>query len=647
MTMSQIETEAAPAATQHGKAAAAFLLTPWVLVPIAALLLAAAFLLSPGQFNIDEFIDFAGAKAFLATGGFAVQNGLPGSSSHDLNLLLLISGPHGLAPQYPVGSAIVGAPLLAAFGMRGLMLTNVLAGIGTLFVLWSLAARHFGGKAVALVSVALLVAASFWFEYVHAIWPHSVGVLCVTAAFLLILGGLDGGRNLGLKSLAAGAIVGFGFLCRTVTVLAFPALGLIAILVGERPFRMGAFFGLGLAPFVALACAVNEAKFGTLNPLSYGQSGGNTDLPTHLPAIAALALVSLALVASRFTRWRPGRREYAIGLVALGLAFLFSATLRDLAQRYLSGAWALVVDATTVHDPRPGVQHQPGGVLTFWGLWKKALGQSMPWLGLLFLAVHMRLDAGLRRSQRAVLILAGVWSLPFFMTDWHGGMGSNMRYLLPLVPALCALSARYLLEFARPIANAPRILLLGAFAGALAVALWGALAPTGGGGAQQILSTWILAAVASLALLSGVRWRGQGVVRTVCLGVIGIALAASASYLLSDIRQAQHVRADAQARSLAMADLPDRTLAYVPGPFVTRWGLQPGHILAMPDDHHIFDTALIDQALADGYRVLVAPPYATRRLHAHYGQRLVGSGLPFAGGGEFLEVKAQASQTRP
>jgi general stress protein CsbA len=506
-------------------------------------------------------------------------------------------------------------------------------------VLWSLAARHFGGRAVALVGVALLVVASFWLEYVHAIWPHSVSVLCVTAAFLLILEGLDGGPGLGLKSLAAGAVVGVGFLFRTDSVLAIPAIGLIAILLAERPFRMGAFFGLGLAPFVALACAVNEAKFGTLNPLSYGQSGGNTDLSAHLPAIAALAFVSLVLVGSRFTRWRPGRREYAIGLVALVLVVVFSATLRDLAQRYLSGAWALAVDATTVHDPRPGVQHQPGGVLTFWGLWKKALGQSMPWLGLLFLAAHMRQDAGLRRSQGAVLILAAVWSLPFFMTDWHGGMGSNMRYLLPLVPALCALSARYLLDFARPIENAPRIFLLGAWAGALAVALWGALAPTGGGGAQQILSTWILAAVAALALLSGLRWRGQGVVRVACLGVIGAALAASASYLLSDIRQAQHVRADAQARSLAMADLPDRTLAYAPPAFVTYWGLQPGHILAMPDDHHIFDTALIDQALADGYRVLVAPPYATRRLRAHYGPRLVDSGLPFAGGGKFLEVK--------
>jgi hypothetical protein len=262
----------------------------------------------------------------------------------------------------------------------------------------------------------------------------------------------------------------------------------------------------------------------------------------------------------------------------------------------------------------------------------------MPWLGLLFLAVHTRKDDELQRSQWVVLILVAVWSLPFFMTAWHGGMGSNMRYLLPLVPLLCALSARYLIDYVRPVTNGPRILAWGALAGAVAVALWTVLHPTGAGGAQQILSKWMLAAIAGFALLSGLRWAGQGVVRMLCIGAIGVGLAASAFFMTSDVRQAQQVRADADAFSVALADLPGHTLAYVPPPFVTRWILQPGHVAAMPDSlTWRVDDGLIEQALAKRYRVLFWPNYVGPVLRVRYGARLVRSGI-MGPDGELWEI---------
>jgi hypothetical protein len=76
----------------------------------------------------------------------------------------------------------------------------------------------------------------------------------------------------------------------------------------------------------------------------------------------------------------------------------------------------------------------------------------------------------------------------------------------------------------------------------------------------------------------------------------------------------------------------------MPGAFATRWTLQPGHIAATPNNlDRSFDYALIDAALAKGYRVLIWRGYATRTLFAHYGPRLVSSGIPFPGG-EILEV---------
>lgn len=617
-----------------------------VLVPIAATLLAFAFVVSPGMFNIDEFVVLAGAQAFLSSGAFVVDNGLSAFSSPDLNLWIFVPGPNGLAPQYPVGPTVLGAPLLALFGARGLMLLNVLAGIGTLFALWALAARHFGGKAVALVSVLMLLGATFWLEYVYAIWPHSVGVLCVTLALWLVLDCLDAEARLAWKALAAGAAVGFGLLFRTDTILALPALGVAAILFARRPFRIGTFVGLGLLPFVVLMSAANYAKFGTLNPLSYGKTGGGTALSSHLLPMAGLALVALLLVGSRFVKWRPGRREYAIGLAAVALVLVFSAAAADLAQRYVVGGWALLVDSTIIQDPRPGVQAQPGGLLLFWGLWKKALGQSMPWLGLLFLAFHAPKDDQLRRAQWIVLIVAAVWSLPFFVKAWHGGMGSNMRYFLPVVPVLCAFAARLLIDFARPIANAPRILLLGGLAGVAAIALWTALHPTQSGGAQQVLSSWMLGAVAGLALLAGLRWRGQAAVRVASLGAIGAGLTASTLFMLADVRMAQATRAVGETLSIATADLPDRALVYAPSRFISRWTFQPGHVAALPGRWNegrwdeSFDYPLIDQALAKGYRVLVWPHYVNDGLRERYGERLEGSGVMYPGG-EFVEVSRE------
>ena len=615
-----------------------------VLIPIAIVLLVGAFVFSSGTFNIDEFVQLAGAQAFLSSGSFAVPNGPSDFSSPDLALWILIAGPHGLTPQYPIGPSVLGAPFLAVFGQRGLMLINVLAGIGTLFALWRLGKRHFGGTAVALVSVLLLLCATFWVEYVFAIWPHSMSALCVTVAMLLALDCFDAEPPADRKfALGAGAVIGVGLLFRTDTILALGAIGLAAMLLAKRPFRMLTFVGLGLAPFVALDSAANYAKFGTFNPLSYGQTGGNTTLSSHLAAIAALALVSLLLAGARFAKWRPGRRDYLIGVLAVAVIVLASPAARDFAERYLAGAWALLVDSTTIHDPRPGVHPLPGGVLSFWGLWKKALGQSMPWLGILLLAVHVRKDEPFRRSQWVVFILAAVWSLPFFMMAWHGGMGSNMRYLLPVVPLLCALAARYLVDLIRPMARGPRVLASGALAGAIAVGLWTVLHPTGDGGAEQILSKWMLAVIAGLALLSGLRWAGQGVVRIACAGAVGAGLAASAFFMVADMRQTQDVRSMAEAYSVANANLPGHTVAYVPAPFITRWTFRPGHIAAMPDSLTLIpDDALIEQALARRYRVIVWPHYVGPALRARYGPRLVRSGI-MGPDGELWEIVSPAN----
>lgn len=618
-----------------------------VLILLAVTLFAAAFVVSPGLFTVDEVIFKLGSLAILQNSSFVVENGWSEFASEDLRLWLLVNGPAGLVPQYPAGHAVLGAPFIWLFGERGLMMVNVIAGIGLIFATYALARRLFADRTAALLAVALLFGASFTIEYIYAVWPHIVPMLGVTMALVWIVDCLDAEDNLGRKAMAAGAAIGLGFLVRTDTILAIPAFGLIVLLLAKAPIRTGFFFGLGLLPAAALAAAANHIKFGSFNPISYGQTaGGGTSLSSHIAPIIALALISAILIAWRFTSWRPGKREYTLGLVALAAFLLFSETARKLIENYLSGAWALVFDATAITEGRSGMTALPDGTLSFWGHWKKALGQSMPWLGLLALAIGRPAEKNIRRSQLVILILVTIWTLPFFVMAWHGGMGSNMRYLLPLLPALSALSAKLLVDLMQTVPNALRILLWGGLLGLWLLVIWIIYHPSHVPGSQQLLSTYLFLSIAALALLSQVRWDSRGSVRIACLGSIGAGLTVSLAFLALDFTKAQSTRAGDVEMNRTLAKLPDHAVVYAPARFLASWAFKPGRIAALPSEQDGgFDYALIDKALAKNYRVLIWPGYVNPDLRQRYGARLAAPESDNAYG-DFLEVKAAELQAR-
>ena len=92
-------------------------------------------------------------------------------------------------------------------------------------------------------------------------------------------------------------------------------------------------------------------------------------------------------------------------------------------------------------NPRLHWEGVPDGTRSFWGLSKKALGQSLPWLGLLALLLRPQLWQGRSRSFTCALIFTALFMLPFLIRSWHGGMSSNMRYFLPALPVLSILAA--------------------------------------------------------------------------------------------------------------------------------------------------------------------------------------------------------------
>ncbi|MEL6644637.1 MAG: glycosyltransferase family 39 protein [Pseudomonadota bacterium] len=578
-----------------------------VMVALAVLFLLGAAFMPPGFISVDEFVYHLGARALVETGGFATSNGLETFDSSDLVFLNMVNGPNGLVPQYPVGSALVGAPFHAILGVRGLIVLNALAAVALLFVTRALVFELYGNQTVAIGAVLILALATYFADYAWAVWPHMPSALCVTLAALLFwrASGAEPPRDLRYAAIA-GLVVGVGFLFRTDTFLIVPAFGVLALLYAKRPLQVG-FAGLaGLLPALAVAAVANEIKFGTFNPVSYGTSGGATNLGRHLPALIVLGAGVASMGALRFVHWRS---SWALPVLAALIAGLAAAwfTLpqaQNLLSRYAFGAWNLVADMRLSPDNRPGVQARGDGTVQFWGLPKKALGQSLPWLGLL-LFVLLRPWGERRKAHLFTLSALIIWTLPFFVLAWHGGLSSNMRYFLPILPLLAGVAALGLRDLARMADPNPRALLLGALGGTLAVFLWIAFGPAGYFGAHQILSLYAFLAVTLIVATAALVPRIVPAAQIAAFFGLGMAAVYGP---LQDVTNSWAYRDSTARTSLALADTPNPSVIYGPPSFLAFQIGRDAGLIAQTSIGAGPDIGFIQDALSKGYAVYMIEP---------------------------------------
>ncbi|MFT6773411.1 MAG: hypothetical protein ACJA1L_001121, partial [Paracoccaceae bacterium] len=590
---------------------------------LSALIIAAAFIVSDGFFIIDEVVYYMGAEALWSGGSLTVENGFADFGSKDLKLLLLSKGPGGLTPQYPIGLTALGAPLVGALGPRGLIVLNALAAAATLFAARELAWRMFGDARVALAAPLLLAFASFWPEYAFGMWPHSLALCGVTLAFALALAALQRPERAAGLAFASGMAAGCAFLFRIDAMLALPAIAALAILRAPRPVAMLAAGAAGLAPALVAAALVNGAKFGTFNPLSYGSDTGSLSLAKHLPALMAAALGLGLLAALRHLDRRQGR----LLLLALGAALLAGAALVPQLGgglvRVAHGARALLIDATVITDSRSGVVPMADGTLLFWGIAKKALGQSLPWLGLLAALPFLPGRDGRRDAYLLCLIAVVAGLAPFLPGAWHGGLGANMRYLLPLLPLLAALFARIWLDLAMRGGAARQCAVIGAVIGVGAV--WMHLKYGAGGmaGAGQLMATWMLGGVALAGVAAGAL-RGTAAAQTgMIAGAAGVA--AASLFGIHDLAVSQARRIAISAADQALSQIqPPSLLHGTPESFAFQIG-RPDGLMAIgnattgqPDD------ALLRQAAARGYAVWIGASAAARFIARNPGYAIAG-----------------------
>ena len=573
---------------------------------IATALIFLAATASAGFYNIDEALYFAVAQTWYETGSFVVQNGFDEFVSDDLKLWLLVEGPRGLVSQYPVGTAVAGAPLIGFFGQSSLIVLNVLAGIGTLFTTYAVALRLFGSTDVAKLAVALLALCTFWAEFVVGHWPHSVSVFLISLALLLFLGTLDRTKRAWHPALWSGVLVGLGMFFRLEGLLLLPAIAAVTILYARRPIQVITGGALGLGPMIGLMALSNNARFGSLNPFSYGASGHGTDALTYVTPGIIMIVLLVGLIAVRYMgELGPRFRTGIAVLVLIGLAAMLLSPLAPSLNKVVDGMHAILVDATVIEDKRPGALVRfPDGTVSFWGFPKKALGQSLPWLGCL--AALFGLTWGdRRRGITIVLIICAAWSVPFVLLSWHGGLGANMRYFLPMLPLLAALVAWVILELGKRTAGqGARIVLIAAMAGLALPTLLALSAPEIVFRLHQILSTNLLFIIAALTLIANLAL--TRLTTLAALSAIGAGMGFSSFLAVQDYTTSQAYRARVAAYADAVSGISGRVLFYGPPENFFPALFKPEQLLALPDSKTSeFDYDLFDAACAAGYRVII------------------------------------------
>lgn len=331
------------------------------------------------------------------------------------------------APWYGLYSELFTVPVslgLAWFGMRGLYLVPLLAGVATMILTYRLAACV--APRIAWLAPGLLGACSPMLFYSVDLWEHTLSVLCTTGAILLVIAEPRG--DVRLRYAGAGVLLGLAIALREELYAMVPA-GLVALAWVERPRRLRALLAAALGAVAILVPHWWVKSLQTGGPgrrvvavlLGWAPEAvtmGGEQVETLRAALAFIVPPSpgwvLALLLIVIGRWAVARlgaraqRGVSVGLVLAIATWGIVAVLR--ARR-----WETPYSLT---DSFP------------------------PVLYLTFLAAPLRAPREVRQLLAisavfiATLCVAMQWSM---MSVPAGGAQWGPRYLMPVLPPCAAL----------------------------------------------------------------------------------------------------------------------------------------------------------------------------------------------------------------
>ncbi|MEO1014863.1 MAG: hypothetical protein AAFX08_06690 [Pseudomonadota bacterium] len=430
---------------------------------LAAMCALIAFGAPLAAFTVDDFFYAQMAAAMAEEARLTFQQlSLPGATSIDMELAG--PAPDGrLAPQYPSGYALLAAPFYALFGLRGLILLNATAFLASAYCVWRLAINARFDRPTAALAVGLFSFCSIAPTYAFAIWPHMAALAFYLWALLLTIGA-PGSARPRARLCAAGLVLGFAL-----SVRADAILPMIAVFVWLRLFsgldrkHAGAFV-VGLLPGLFACALLNFAKFGVFAPISYNKAEGATALGDYAllqalvyAALATLLIVNPAWLGLHRISSAVWRRDLRWPIIGAAVIIIIGLLMIGPSAQIAKGFYALLIDLQ-VHPFEIGhcvIKPDAAGVYTFCGLYKRALLQSMPFLGLAVLALACFPRSASRREEALLWLAAAAFVAFYALKAWHGGLSVNMRYLAPSAAILCVLVAPHAMSIIRRAALTP------------------------------------------------------------------------------------------------------------------------------------------------------------------------------------------------
>jgi len=405
------------------------------------------FLASPGHIILDEGLYHLMVHDFSVRGGLTVWNGYGEFASPELTLKYLRPWHGELFSQYPSLYAIVASPFFALFGLKGLFLPNVIAFPIAVALVHRVAWRLFDDDELARNSAIAFAFGTYAWPYSQGIWPHMIQITALLGALAAILAATRAERLARASFLAtlSGLLVGLAAGVRLDSVFLLPALVFAVYRRSSGRITLLACLMAGLAPGLAFLASTNAMKFGVWSPFSYGATEGNVRTGGYIP-LALAASVAAAFFLPALAAPRGGRVSLWRWVLALAGVAVFATVplLRDVAARLLDGFYQVIVDLRAYDSAviEPAQERGPAGSLIYFGVLKKSLLQSCPYFAALILPLYTLLRPTEERSALAILFAAASGFLAVFSYfAWHGGLGFNLRYLLPAMPFLCMLAA--------------------------------------------------------------------------------------------------------------------------------------------------------------------------------------------------------------
>ncbi len=406
-----------------------------------------ALVASEGHLSLDEGIYHLMSYNGAALGTLSTWNGYDELASAELTLRFLRPFHDQLFPQYPSLYAVMVSPLFALLGLKGLFLPNVVAFPIAVVLVHRIAWRLFDDRELARNSAIAFAFGTYAWPYSQAIWPHMVQISLLLGALAAILAATRAERLARAALLAAlcGLLGGLATGVRLDSVFLVPALVFAVFRRSSGRLTLFVCLAAGLAPSYVFLAWTNSMKFGVWSPFSYGAAEGNVRTGGYIP-LALAASIAAAFFLPAIAAQRGGRVSHWRWLLAIGGVAVFAMVpvLREMVARLLDGAYQVIVDLRT-YDPsavEPAQARGPAGGLFYFGVLKKSLLQSCPYFAALLLPLYTLLRPTEERSAHGILFTAaGGFIVVFSYFAWHGGLGFNLRYLLPATPFLCILAA--------------------------------------------------------------------------------------------------------------------------------------------------------------------------------------------------------------